>query len=70
LVVTTHRAFKDWNAVFPNAICIATLLDRLTPHADVTVLEGPRYRVRESEQEAAARRKPRPQNPKGASDGN
>ena len=70
LVVTTNRAFKDWNSVFPNATCIATLLDRLTHHADVTVIEGTSYRVRESEQEAAARRKPRPKSPKGSPDGN
>lgn len=57
VVITTNRAFKDWNTVFPNAACIATLLDRLTHHADVTVFEGQSYRVRESEQEAAARRK-------------
>jgi DNA replication protein DnaC len=57
IIVTTNRAFKDWNAVFPNAACIATLLDRLTHHADVTVFEGQSYRMRESEQEAAARRK-------------
>ena len=57
IVVTTNRTFKDWNLVFPNATCIATLLDRLTHHADVTVIEGESYRVRESEQEAAARRK-------------
>jgi DNA replication protein DnaC len=57
IVVTTNRAFKDWNLVFPNATCIATLLDRLTHHADVTVIEGESYRVRESEQETAARRK-------------
>jgi DNA replication protein DnaC len=57
LVLTTNRAFKDWNAVFPNATCIATLLDRLTHHADITVIEGPSYRVRDSELEAASRRK-------------
>jgi len=57
VLITTNRAFKDWNSVFPNAACIATLLDRLTHHADVTVIEGQSYRVRESEQEAAARRK-------------
>jgi DNA replication protein DnaC len=56
LIVTTNRAFKEWNQVFPNATCIATLLDRLTHHAEVTVIEGSSYRVRESEQEAAARR--------------
>jgi len=57
VVVTTNRSFKEWNDVFPNATCIATLLDRLTHHADVTVLEGQSYRVHESEQEIAARRK-------------
>jgi DNA replication protein DnaC len=59
IVVTTNRAFKDWNQVFPNATCITTLLDRLTHHADVTVIKGKSYRVRESEQERAARRSKR-----------
>jgi DNA replication protein DnaC len=57
VVITTNRAFREWNQVFPNASCIATLLDRLTHHADATVFEGESYRVHESEQEAAARRK-------------
>jgi len=57
ILVTTNRSFKDWNLVFPNATCIATLLDRLTHHADVTIVEGQSYRVRESEQETAARRR-------------
>ena len=57
LIVTTNRPFKEWNEVFPNATCIATLLDRLLHHADVTVIEVESYRVRESEQEAAARRR-------------
>ena len=33
IIVTTNRAFKDWNVVFPNATCIVSLLDRLTHHA-------------------------------------
>jgi DNA replication protein DnaC len=57
LILTTNRPFKEWNEVFPNATCIVTLLDRLLHHADVTVIEGESYRVRESEQETAARRK-------------
>jgi DNA replication protein DnaC len=57
LILTTNRPFKEWNEVFPNATCLVTLLDRLLHHADVTVLEGDSYRVRESEQETAARRK-------------
>jgi DNA replication protein DnaC len=57
VIVTTNRPFKEWNEVFPNATCIVTLLDRLLHHADVTVIEGDSYRVRESEQETAARRR-------------
>jgi len=57
VILTTNRAFKEWNEVFPNAACIVTLLDRLLHHADVTVIEGESYRVRESEQETAARRR-------------
>lgn len=57
VIVTTNRPFKEWNEVFPNASCIVTLLDRLLHHADVTLIEGDSYRVRESEQETAARRR-------------
>lgn len=59
VILTTNRPFKEWNEVFPNATCIVTLLDRLLHHADVTVIEGDSYRVRESEQETAARRRKR-----------
>jgi len=52
-----NRPFKEWNEVFPNATCIVTLLDRLLHHAEVTVIEGDSYRVRESERETAARRR-------------
>jgi len=48
---------KEWNEVFPNATCIVTLLDWLLHHADVTAIEGDSYRIRESEQETAKRRK-------------
>ena len=57
VILTTNRPFKEWNEVFPNAACIVTLLDRLLHHADVTKIEGDSYRVRESEQETATRRK-------------
>jgi DNA replication protein DnaC len=57
IVLTTNLASRDWNTVFPNATSIATLLDKLTHHADVTLIEGDSYRVHESQKEAAARRK-------------
>jgi DNA replication protein DnaC len=57
VLLTTNLAFRDWNTVFPNATSIATLLDKLTHHADVTMIEGLSYRVHESQKEAAARRR-------------
>ncbi len=57
VILTTNRPFKEWNEVFPNATCIATLLDRLLHHADLTNIEGKSYRLRESELETAARRR-------------
>lgn len=57
ILITTNRAFKDWNAVFPHATSIATMLDRLLHHADVFMIEGNSYRIRESEAETAKRRK-------------
>lgn len=57
ILITTNLAFGEWNSVFPNATSIATLLDKLTHHADVTLIEGDSYRVHESRKEAAARRK-------------
>jgi DNA replication protein DnaC len=58
-LITTNLAFRDWNTVFPNATSIATLLDKLTHHADVTLIEGESYRKHESQKEAAARRRKR-----------
>jgi DNA replication protein DnaC len=57
ILLTTNLGFRDWNTVFPNATSIATLLDKLTHHADVTLIEGDSYRKHESQKEAAARRK-------------
>ncbi len=57
ILITTNRAFKEWNAVFPHATSIATMLDRLLHHVDVFMIEGNSYRIRESEAESAKRRK-------------
>lgn len=57
IVLTTNKGFKEWNTVFPNATCITALLDRLTHHADITLIEGDSYRMRESQREAAQKKK-------------
>jgi DNA replication protein DnaC len=54
-IITTNLAFKDWASVFPNASCTTALIDRLTHHAEIVLIEGDSYRKREAE-EAKVRR--------------
>ena len=49
LVLTTNLAFQDWPNIFPNASCVTALIDRLTHHADICLIEGQSYRHREAE---------------------
>lgn len=60
-VVTTNLAFKDWPTVFPNASCVAALVDRLTHRAEIVQIEGESFRKREAEERRKARRKSRGQ---------
>jgi len=53
IIVSSNLAFKDWTTVFPNATCIVTLVDRLTHHADITLIEADSHRQRESQLHAA-----------------
>ena len=56
VVVTTNLAFSDWPTIFPNASCLVALIDRLTHHAEVAVIEGESYRKREADLAKKARR--------------
>ena len=53
--------FKRWDTVFPNASCPVALIDRLTRHAEILVIEDRSYRRRETElaQQQCERRRPR-----------
>ena len=63
-VITTNRAFKEWQEVFPNAACTVSLIDRLVHRCEVVAIEGESYRLKEAkaraEQKAALRRSVRP----------
>jgi DNA replication protein DnaC len=56
-VMTTNLPFSEWTTVFPNAACATALIDRLTHHAEIVVIEGASYRMREAELEQKARRR-------------
>jgi DNA replication protein DnaC len=66
IVVTTNKAFAEWNQVFPNAGCLVTLIDRLVHRAEIVPIEGESYRLKEAQERAhqktvarAARRRTR-----------
>ena len=53
ILLTTNKVFGEWNQVFPNASCVGTLIDRLLHRAEIIVLEGESYRLKEAEERAA-----------------
>jgi DNA replication protein DnaC len=61
-LITTNKAFSEWNEVFPSAACVVSLIDRLTHHAEIVSLDGESYRLKESRERAEQkqiRRKPK-----------
>ena len=58
-VVTTNRPFAEWSEVFPNAACVVSLVDRLVHRAEVVVIEGESYRVKEARERAEQRTRKR-----------
>lgn len=52
-LITTNRPFAEWGEVFPNAACVVSIVDRLIHHAEVLVIEGESYRMREAKERAA-----------------
>ena len=60
LLITTNLPFKRWDTVFPNASCAVALIDRLTYHAEILLLEGHSYRRQEAELNQHERNRQRP----------
>lgn len=54
-MVTTNKAFGEWNTVFPNAACVVSLIDRLVHHAELIDIDGESYRLKEAKERAAQR---------------
>lgn len=47
-IVSTNKPFAQWHEIFPNACSVVTLIDRLTHQAELLVIEGESYRLKES----------------------
>ena len=46
LIVTSNKAFGRWGEVFGDEVVAAAMIDRLVHHADVVLLKGDSYRLR------------------------
>jgi DNA replication protein DnaC len=55
LVLTTNKAFGEWNQVFPNATCVVALVDRLVHRSEILSIDGESYRLKEARERAARR---------------
>jgi DNA replication protein DnaC len=59
ILITTNRPFAEWGEVFPNAPCVVTIVDRLVHRSEIVQIDGESYRLKESREHAAKRRKAR-----------
>lgn len=59
MLLSTNKAFAEWNQVFPNAACVVALVDRLLHRAEIVALEGKSYRFKEAQERAARKAKSR-----------
>jgi DNA replication protein DnaC len=60
-LITTNRPFAEWREVFPNAACVVSMVDR--HNAEILVLEGESYRLKEAKERAEHRARQRRQKP-------
>lgn len=56
-LVTTNRPFSEWGEVFPNAACVVSLIDRLVHHAEISLIEGDSYRMKEARERSGKQSK-------------
>ena len=59
ILLSTNKAFGEWNQVFPNAACVVALVDRLLHRAEIVSLEGKSYRFKEAQERAERKSKSR-----------
>lgn len=66
ILVTTNKAFNDWNEVFPHAACTVTLVDRLIHRSEIIEIDGESYRLKEAKERKQAKAKSRKSRPSHA----
>lgn len=56
IIITTNKAFAEWNQVFDSAACVVTLIDRLCHRAEIVKIDGSSFRAKEAEDRTKRRR--------------
>jgi DNA replication protein DnaC len=51
-LLTTNRAFSEWNQIFPNASSVTALIDRLVHKAEIVQIDGDSWRAKEAKERA------------------
>lgn len=64
IILTTNKAFNEWNEVFPNATCVVTLIDRLIHRSEIVKIDGESYRLEEARERAKERKEKRSRRPR------
>jgi DNA replication protein DnaC len=59
LIVSSNKTFSSWGEIFWDAVAVAAVVDRLVHHAEVVVLEGESYRLKDRAKEESGARKRR-----------
>jgi DNA replication protein DnaC len=59
IVITTNKPFGGWSETFPNATCVVTLVDRLVHRSEIVSIAGKSFRLKESKEQSAERKKAR-----------
>lgn len=59
ILITTNKPFAEWGETFPNATCVVTLVDRLVHRSEIVSVAGASFRLKESKEQSAQRRKAR-----------
>jgi DNA replication protein DnaC len=51
MIVSSNKTFSSWAEIFGDAVAVAAMVDRLVHHAEVVVLQGDSYRLKDRGQE-------------------
>ena len=60
-LITTNKAFAQWNEIFPNASCTVSIIDRLVHHSEIVKIEAASFRLKEAKAQEELRQQARHQ---------